>query len=147
MHTRSKILPPALPCGALWLGLCGTALAADSSPGPGVGSVLQMLLGLFAVLGAFGAAAWLMKRSGAVGGGNQRALKLVASVAVGTRERVVLIEVGGQWIVAGVAPGSVSQLALMPRGELSPIAADADAQGGNAFAGFLRQVMERRNAK
>ena len=51
MHTRSKILPPALPCGALWLGLCGTALAADSSPGPGVGSVLQMLLGLFAGLG------------------------------------------------------------------------------------------------
>ena len=43
-------------------------------------------------------------------------LRLVASQIVGQRERVVLIEVGDHWLVAGVAPGSVSALATLPKG-------------------------------
>ncbi len=38
---------------------------------------------------------------------------------VGPRERVVLLEVGDQWIVAGVASGSVRPLAVMPRQEVT----------------------------
>jgi flagellar protein FliO/FliZ len=140
-----KLLQPdvaALLC-ALY---CAGAHAGDPAPGPGFGAVLQMLLGLAVVLGAFFGVAWLMKRSGAVGGGGQQVLKLVSSIAVGTRERVVVVEVGGQWIVAGVAPGSVNQLAAMPRGEI--VTANGEAAGSaNAFAGFLKNVMDKRNAK
>ncbi len=123
----------------------GAAVAAGS--GPGAGSVLQMFLGLALVLGIFGAIAWVMKRSGAVGGAHQNALKLVASIAVGTRERVVLIEVGEQWILAGVAPGSVNQLASLPRGELGALRNDDGNTSGNGFACFLKQVMDKRDAK
>jgi flagellar protein FliO/FliZ len=125
---------------------CAGAHAGDSAPGPGVGAVLQMLLGLAVVLSAFFGVAWLMKRSGAVGGGGQQVLKLVSSIAVGTRERVVVVEVGGQWIVAGVAPGSVNQLASMPRGEIVT-ANGAPAGSAGSFAGFLKNVMDKRNAK
>jgi flagellar protein FliO/FliZ len=137
---------PAALCAAPCALLCAGAHAAEIAPGPGVGTVLQMMLALAVVLGAFFGVAWLMKRTGAMGSGSQQVLKLVSSVAVGTRERVVVIEIGGQWIVAGVAPGSVNQLACMPRGEIAAAAA-TDAAPANAFAGFLKNVMDKRNGK
>jgi flagellar protein FliO/FliZ len=128
---------------------CASARAAEAMPGPGVGvgSLLQMLLGLVVVLGAFFGVAWLIKRSGALGTGSKQVLKLVSTVAVGTRERVVVVEIGEQWIVAGVAPGCVSQLACLPRGEIAVPATTATAAPSASFAGFLKQVMEQRNAK
>lgn len=143
-----RIRPHHVIAGLFSACCCLRASAADIAPGPGIGSVLQMFLGLAVVLGIFGAIAWLMKRSGAIGGSHQHVLKLVATVAVGTRERVVLIEVGEQWILVGVAPGSVSQLACLPRGDAgaAEAAANANAPAG-AFAGFLKQVMDKRNAK
>jgi flagellar protein FliO/FliZ len=145
MRKRLQTAALALACAAQCALYCASACAGDTAPGPGFGAVLQMLLGLAVVLGAFFGVAWLMKRSGAVGGG-QQVLKLVSSIAVGTRERVVVVEVGGQWIVAGVAPGSVNQLASMPRGEILT-ANGAPAASAGAFAGFLKNVMDRRNAK
>jgi flagellar protein FliO/FliZ len=140
---RAAAAPACILSCALY---CAAAHAGDAAPGPGFGAVLQMLLGLAVVLGAFFGVAWLMKRSGAVGGGGQQVLKLVSSIAVGTRERVVVVEVGGQWIVAGVAPGSVNQLASMPRGEIATVNG-APAGSAGAFAGFLKNVMDKRNAK
>jgi flagellar protein FliO/FliZ len=135
----------AAPLGVLLY--CASARAADAVPAPGVGvgSLLQMLLGLTVVLGAFFGVAWLIKRSGALGTGGKQVLKLVSTVAVGTRERVVVVEIGDQWIVAGVAPGCVNQLACLPRGEIT--AAATAAAPAASFAGFLKQVMEQRNAK
>jgi flagellar protein FliO/FliZ len=128
---------------------CASARAADavSGPGVGVGSLLQMLLGLTVVLAAFFGVAWLIKRSGALGTGGKQILKLVSTVAVGTRERVVVVEIGDQWIVAGVAPGCVNQLACLPRGETAVTTTAATGAPAASFAGFLKQVMEQRNAK
>jgi flagellar protein FliO/FliZ len=145
-HRAAAAALSAVLCSA-----AGAALAADGTTGPaqgpGIGSVLQMFFGLAVVLGVFFGAVWLMKKSGAVGGSGQQVLKIVSSVAVGTRERVVLIEIGEQWIVAGVAPGSVNQLASMPRGELIAAPAMPGNAPGAAFAGFLKQVMDKRNGK
>ena len=126
---------------------CASARAADAVPGPGVGSVLQMLLGLTVVLAAFFGVVWLIKRSGALGTGGKQVLKLVSTIAVGTRERVVVVEIGDQWIVAGVAPGCVNHLACLPRGEFAAAATNTVAAPAMSFAGFLKQVMEQRNAK
>ena len=57
-------------------------------------------------------AAWLLKRfargSWSLPAG---AIKVIGGVAVGQRERVVVVEVGGTWLVVGVAPGQVRALA------------------------------------
>ena len=89
------------------------------------GSVLQMLLGLALVLGAIAGAAWLARRAGVASAQGARLLRLVAALPVGPKERVVVVEVQEQWLVLGVAPGRVSQLAALPRSELP--AADAPA--------------------
>ncbi|HEY7379114.1 MAG TPA: flagellar biosynthetic protein FliO, partial [Steroidobacteraceae bacterium] len=54
--------------------------------------------------------------------------------------RVVLLEVGEQWLVVGVAPGSVRSLATLPRGELPP----APAHPATAFAAMLARARGRR---
>jgi flagellar protein FliO/FliZ len=126
---------------------CAPALAAEAAPGAGFGGVVQMLLGLALVLGVFGAVAWLMKRTGAMAGGSSGVLKLVGGIAVGTRERVVLVEVGDNWIVVGIAPGSVTQLACLPRGERATTAPPAEGAAPSGFAGFLKHIMEKRNVR
>ena len=76
------------------------------------------------------------------------AIKVLGAAAVGPRERVVLVEIGEQVLVLGVAPGSVTRLHDMKRSEL-PLPADTAgiaAPAGKAFAAWLKQATERRNA-
>ncbi|HEX7640988.1 MAG TPA: flagellar biosynthetic protein FliO [Burkholderiaceae bacterium] len=130
--------------------VCGAAFAADqpaAAPGSGASPMLDMfkvLLGLVVVLGAMAGALWLMKRSGigpAQGGG---AVRVVGGVSVGNRERVLVLEVADQWIVVGVAPGSVNALANLPRQEQFATAA-VQPQAGQ-FAAWLKQKIDKRNA-
>ena len=76
-------------------------------------------------------------------------LRVVAGTAVGQRERVVVVEIGASWLVLGVAAGGVNLLQQMPRAEMPATtgAAGANAQPTAAFASWLKQVMDKRNAK
>ena len=44
-------------------------------------------------------------------------MRVVGGVSVGTRERVVVLEVADTWLVVGVAPGQVQTLHTLPRQE------------------------------
>ncbi|MCA1322597.1 flagellar biosynthetic protein FliO [Herbaspirillum sp. alder98] len=117
--------------------------ASASLPSTG-GSVVTMLLGLIAVLAVMAAVAWLLKRVGltrALSGTS--AARVIGGVSVGTRERVMVIEVGDQWIVVGVAPGRVNALTTMPRQE--HVAAQMTPPAGPAFANWLKHTMDKRN--
>ncbi|HEY5366391.1 MAG TPA: flagellar biosynthetic protein FliO, partial [Casimicrobiaceae bacterium] len=48
------------------------------------------------------------------------AIRIIATQALGQRERVVLVEIADQWLVLGVAPGQVSALSTLPKGTLPP---------------------------
>jgi flagellar protein FliO/FliZ len=72
-------------------------------------------LSLLLVLGAVFAAAWLLRRvRGMQRTRTAEGLTVVAEVAVGPRERVVLVEVAGERVLVGVAPGSVRALRNWP---------------------------------
>ena len=124
------------------------ALAAPGTATPELGaSVLQMLFGLAVVIALLFACLWLIRCLSAPRGGGA-AIKVLGAAAVGPRERVVLVELGEQVLVLGVAPGSVTRLHDMKRSEL-PLPADAAgiaAPAGKAFAAWLKQATERRNA-
>jgi flagellar protein FliO/FliZ len=122
------------------------APAAAQDPGSPVGAanVLQVLSGLMLVLLLVVGTAWLLRRIGRVPGLSSHAIKTVGALAVGTRERVILLEVSGTWILVGVAPGQVRQLATLPKGELS--AADAQALQGAPFSHLLKRFTEGRHA-
>jgi flagellar protein FliO/FliZ len=108
------------------------------------GSLLQMMAGLAVVLGAIAASAWFARRMGAGAGGNARLLKIVSALSVGAKERVVIVEVGTQWMVLGVAPGRISALATLPKGELPEAPAGVAASPmGIDFSALLKKAINR----
>lgn len=116
MRTRGRV---GLVC---WFSLSSpisqvlaAASTAPVAPGMPFLSLLQVMLGLGLVLGAIAGSAWLLKRLGPGQVGASGALRVVAGVAVGPKERVVLVDVGDTRLVLGVAPGHVSTLHQMPR--------------------------------
>jgi len=118
-------------------------LAADAMAAPvGIGSVLQVLLGLAVVLGMVFVAARMIRRINPNVASGSSALRIVAGIAVGSRERVLLLEVNGTWLVVGVAPGRVSQIHSMPQPENFQTAPAPGAPNG--FAIWLKQTLERR---
>ena len=128
------LLPPA------W------AAAAETPAAAPAGGTTQMLLGLLLVLAAVVAAAWLARRFVPRHPSAGSALRIVAGAAVGQRERVVVIEVGSTWIVAGVAPGSVRALHTLPRVD-TPAQAPAPANQPAGFADWLKQFTEKRDGR
>lgn len=101
-------------------------------------SLLQLTLGMLVVLGLILGIAWILKRSGrfqiAAGGG----LKILGGLSMGTRERVVLIQVGEQQLLLGVAPGSVKTLHVLDK----PLtAASNNSASGRGFAQQLGTLL------
>jgi flagellar protein FliO/FliZ len=100
-----------------------------------------MVFGLVLVLALLLGALWLLKRISQPRGAAAGLLRVVAGVAVGSRERVVILELGNSWLVLGVAPGQVTTLAEIPRQEVPTSPA---MTAGKDFPAWLKQVMKNR---
>jgi flagellar protein FliO/FliZ len=100
------------------------AKSVASSPGAGL---TQVTLSLMLVLAAVFAAAWVVRRLRNFGRPGAGAIEIVADVALGTKERAVLVQVGAQQLLLGVAPGRVNTLHVL----VEPVrTADAQRGGG-----------------
>jgi flagellar biosynthetic protein FliO len=119
--------------------------------GSATGSLLQTLFALIVVLAVLGALAWFLKRYGPKAGGGNANLRVVGALNLGGRERVLVVEVGNQWIVVGASPGRINALATMPRQDgLDTGAADANAtlaphaSPSKNFGDWLKQTIDKR---
>lgn len=104
--------------------------AADVAVTSTSSGLLKMILGLVIVLAVMAILAWLLKRMLPGAGGQQSVARIVGGVSVGSRERVVVVEVAGRWIVVGVAPGQVNAIANLDIGsvQLSDNISDTSSQ-------------------
>ena len=125
----------AAEVGAGGTAAAGSTVTASMGSAPDLGSsALQMVFGLLLVLGLLLGTLWLLKRISQPRGHVAGLLRVVAGVAVGSRERVVILELGNSWLVLGVAPGQVSTLAEIPRQEIP---------AGTTPKDFVGQLAER----
>jgi flagellar protein FliO/FliZ len=119
-----------------------------TTTGPGAGGLLQTIFALLLVLGLLAGLAWFMKRYGPKAMGSSANLRVVGALNIGGRERIMVVEVGDQWIVVGAAPGRVNALHTMPRQEGE--AAIAPAAGGTpaaSFSDWLKKTIDNRGDK
>ena len=68
------------------------------------------MLALLAVLALVIGLGWLLKRMPGSGFRPAEGMKLVASLSVGAKERVVVVEVNGQQLLLGVTAGGINTL-------------------------------------
>jgi flagellar protein FliO/FliZ len=116
------------------------ALAASpAAPEPmAAANLFQLLFGLVVVLIAIGVTALLLRRLGRLPQG-PGALRVIAGLSLGARERAVLIQVGDKQILLGVAPGRVQALHVLER----PVDTAAPMGAAGGFAERLAQLMKK----
>lgn len=137
-----RLLRLSLPFAATALPFA--ALAETSSPGVPSGVFVQAMAALGLIVALLVAAAWLARRIAGGKGFGQSGMKVVGGVALGPRERIVLVEVGETWLVVGIVPGQIRTLHTLPKGSALP-EAGLPAMGDRPFAQWLKQISERRS--
>lgn len=114
--------------------------------------MVQMVLSLGAVVAVILGLAWLTRRMQGLRGAASAELRIKATLAVGMKERVVLIEAGGRQLLIGVAPGQVNLIdvlgavpaeAVPGTGDAAPAAPPPLPTLRQSFAHQLGQLLGR----
>jgi flagellar protein FliO/FliZ len=85
------------------------ASAAVAAPDT-LATMLTLGVGVLAVVAIIFGCAWIVRRMSGMTGANNRAMKVVSVMPMGTRERIALIDVGGKQILIGVTPQAIRTL-------------------------------------
>lgn len=127
------------------------ALIAAGAPAAKVGqhaaaapSMFGAIFALLAVLALIVGLGWVLKRLPASGFKPADGLRVVASLNVGAKERVVVVEVNGQQLLLGVTAGGINTLHQLP--EALPIPEPArlpDLKNLPNFAQLLQQRLRK----
>lgn len=105
----------------------------------GTGDFVQMFLGLLLVLGIIFGMAWLIRRMGSFQQMSHGALRVLGGLSVGQRERIVLIQVGEQQLLIGLAPGHIRTLHVLEQ----PVTINqAKGEAGGGFAERLQAALQ-----
>lgn len=109
---------------------------AASMSSAGMGAQLSKLLfGLLLVLGFIFLLAWLLRRVQQMNPRGTQVIKLISSQALGPRERLVLVQVGGEQILIGLSGGRITPLHVMQEPVHLPDAEPANPE-------FAQRLME-----
>ncbi len=139
MSPARHFLLPGMAMGML-SATVSAAETAGTSPSAGL---LQIFLGLVAVLSLMGFAAWFFKKLGPVTSGNKVAVKIVGGVNVGNRERIMVVEVADQWIVVGITATQINTLSTMPKQDIPATGTPSDMPE-KQFSTWLKRTLDKR---
>lgn len=103
----------------------------------GVGSLMSVFGGLVFILAIIFALAWFVKRVGQGGVLANNTLKIAAALPLGTRERLVLVDVGGKQLLLGMTPHTINTLHVFDE----PITDPAASREMSEFALKLRGLL------
>lgn len=101
-------------------------------------SGMHVLLGLVIVLGCIFFLSYLFKKVGKFSNNSQSVIQVVGGVNVGQKEKVVVLEVAGRWLVVGVGAGGVNAIANLTA-ENTP-----ETNEGVTFSEKFKQEMKNR---
>lgn len=115
---------------------------ASSLPSGGASGIGQVTLALLVVLAAVFAAAWFVKRLRMATGRGVHGIEVLAQSSLGAKERAVIVRVGGERLLLGVASGGVSLLRTLPP-ELAEATPPATTMEQPGFAALLKKSLGR----
>lgn len=116
-------------------------IAAPANNKPNTASQLANLLGgLVLILVLIFGLSWFVKRFSQGGFMQNPVLKVVASMPLGTRERLMLVSVGDKQILLGVTATQISNLHVFDY----PVVVD-DKEPGSDFSQKLMAILQQKN--
>lgn len=108
------------------------------------GSLMQLLLGMFAVLLLIIGLAWVFRRLGGLQTAVGKELRIIGGLSMGARERLVLVQVGEKQLLLGVAPGRIQTLYELQQ-PIQPAVQHAPVAGSFAekLAASMKQAIKK----
>jgi len=115
-----------------------TAPTLVSTPGIGGGDVLGVGISMFIVVAVIIVLGWLYSRSRIVGGGASGVINVIASRALGPKERLLVVEVADQQLLVGMTATAVQTLHVFEK----PVSVAEETGKAIGFAGRLHKAVQ-----
>lgn len=105
---------------------------------PGTSSmILQVVISMVLVLIMIVGAAWFFRRISSLTGLAPQAIRVVGGLSLGARERMVLVEVGGEQLLVGVSPGRINLIHILNNPLQIPSTSTEGNSGNTKYFGAL----------
>ncbi len=115
----------------------GTPLEPISSP-----YLVKLTGGLVLIVVIIFLLAWLVKKFNLNQQSGSGLIRVVAGLSIGTRDRIVLLQVGEEQILVGLTPGRIEKLHTLAQ----PLDAPSEQAVSGAFAAKLNRLMGERKS-
>ena len=103
-------------------------------------AISQALLSLLCVVGLILLLGWLLRgRLRPLRAGGRHSLQVLAQLALGARERIIVVQVGEEQLLVGVTPGGLRTLLVLSRP--LPVETGSAAPAGS-FAQRVRDALQ-----
>ena len=113
-------------------------VATTVGPVVGGGELLGLGASMFVVVAIIVLLGWLYSRSRFVAGSGGHLIDVVATRALGPKERLMIVEVGEQQLLIGMTPGAVQTLHVFE----TAISADTETETPTNFAARLQTAFK-----
>lgn len=98
----------------------------------------KLSVALASVLLIFMLFAWIMRRHTSLGDTRHQGLEIVASLSLGQRERIIVVQAGKQQVLLGITQAQINQLMVLDD-PLSP----TEMVTGLSFRSNLEQLLQK----
>lgn len=114
--------------------------AVDVTAGTGT-HLFNVALGLVLIVSLILVLGWFLRRFGQGGAFNNKSMKILATLPLGARERLVVVDVGGQQILLGVTPSEITRLHVFE----NPVIDPDQARPSSEFSQKLMSIMQKKD--
>ncbi len=123
---------------ALFAGLAFAQEAGGVEPAMSSGYLLRLVLGLAAIVLLIFVLGRFASRFNVAQGASNGALRIIAGLPTGARDRIVLLQVGEEQILLGLTPGRIEKLHTLS----APVEHGEEKVVAGSFARKLRMALE-----
>ena len=119
-----------------------TPVPLSATPIGGGRHMVSVVLALLGIIALIFALSWFVKRFGQGGFAQNQHMKILSTMPLGTRERIVLIDAGGQQILLGITATAINTLHVFSE----PIVVPENEERSSDFSRKLMAILQQKTA-